>query len=182
MFRYNLGRLKTTVALVLSFVIISFGTISCNKGEKLDHIDPVNWQKRMVANVSDSLISGKTYLSAYSQIYSLSEHKTHNLTTTISMRNTSESDTIYIVRADFFDTHGELIRKYLSKPIFLIPLETVEIIIDEMDNQGGTGGNFIFEWKINARSSEPLFEGVMISTLGQQGLSFTTQGKKIRGE
>ena len=59
-------------------------------------------------------------------------------------------------------------------------METVEIVIDEMDEQGGTGANFMFDWAMKKTSNEPLFEGVMISTSGQQGLSFTTQGRKIK--
>jgi len=95
------------------------------------------------------------------------------------MRNMSESDTIYIVRAEYFDTFGQSVRKYFDTPIYLAPLETTEIIIDEIDTSGGTGSNFIFEWKIPESSPEPLFEGVMTSTLGQQGLSFITQAKRI---
>ena len=53
------------------------------------------------------------------------------------------------------------------------------IYIDELDIEGGTGANFLFDWKIKPTSNEPLFEGVMISTSGQQGLSFTTQGIRI---
>ncbi|MEH6514030.1 MAG: DUF3124 domain-containing protein, partial [Maribacter arcticus] len=60
------------------------------------------------------------------------------------------------------------------------PLETTAIIIDEMDVEGGTGSNFIFEWKSPIGSPEPLFEGVMNSTVGQQGLSFTTQSRRIK--
>jgi hypothetical protein len=59
-------------------------------------------------------------------------------------------------------------------------METIEIVINEKDDLGGTGGNFIFEWFIPKNSPEPLFEGVMISTTSQQGLSFTTQGQKIQ--
>jgi hypothetical protein len=58
-------------------------------------------------------------------------------------------------------------------------LETAEIIIDEVDDSGGTGSNFIFEWKIPQNCQAPLFEGVMSSTMGQQGLSFTTEAKRI---
>ena len=36
-----------------------------------------------------------------------------------------------------------------------------EIIIDEIDVSGGTGSNFIFEWKIPKNCPEPLFEGIM---------------------
>ena len=52
-------------------------------------------------------------------------------------------------------------------------------MIDEVDKEGGTGANFLFEWKLNKKANEPFFEAVMISTSGQQGLSFTTQGRRI---
>jgi hypothetical protein len=98
----------------------------------------------------------------------------------VSLRNTSDTDTIYITNASYYDTHGKLVRTYFDNAIYLSPLETTEIVIDEKDVTGGTGSNFIFEWSMPAGASEPLFEGVMSSTMGQQGLSFTTQGKRIK--
>lgn len=147
----------------------------------ISSINPVNWKKRMVTSpLSDSLISGRTYLSVYSQIYNQSEQRTLNLTATISMRNVSDLDTIIIRKAEYFNTQGNSIRNYFNKPIFLAPMETVEIIIDQVDQEGGTGGNFIFDWSIQEESIEPLFEGVMISAYEKLGLSFTTQGKRIQ--
>jgi hypothetical protein len=89
-------------------------------------------------------------------------------------------DTVYIDKAMYFDTRGRSIRTYFDRTIFIAPMETVEIVIAERDKEGGTGANFLFNWKIKPTSSEPLFESVMISTSGQQGLSFTTQGKRIK--
>ena len=146
----------------------------------MSSIDTVNWEKRKVnIEPKDSLIIGSTYLSVYSQIYSLDEHKTHDLTVTVSMRNINKTDTIYLNKAEYFDTHGNSIRTYFDFPIYLKPMETVEIIIDEIDGEGGTGGNFVFDWKVKQNSLTPFFEGVMISTSGQQGLSFTTHGVQI---
>ena len=155
--------------------------LSCNEEKEVSSINPENWTKR-TANFSakDSLEYGKSYLSIYSQIYSMSQHKTHNLTAMVSMRNTSDLDTIYVLRAEYYDTHGVSIRKYFEKPIFLAPMETTDIIIDEIDTSGGTGSNFIFEWKIPKNCPEPLFEGIMSSTMGQQGLSFTTKAVRIK--
>jgi hypothetical protein len=138
------------------------------------------WTEKYINEVSiDSLQLGKTYLSVYSQIYSLSEKVTIDLTATISMRNTSTADSIYITKAEYFNTKGNLIRRYFEKPIFLLPLETIDIVIDEKDKEGGTGANFIIEWKIRKHVNEPLFEAIMISTSGQRKVSFVTQGKKI---
>ncbi len=175
-FRINQTPLKKKFLPIVLFALL-FG---CNEQKEMSSINPENWAKR-AANISasDSLEYGKSYLSIYSQIYSSSEHKTHNLTAMVSLRNTSDLDTIYILRAEYYDTHGETIRKYFEKPIFLAPMETADIIIDEIDTSGGTGSNFIFEWKIPDNCPEPLFEGIMNSTMGQQGLSFTTHSKRI---
>lgn len=166
---------------LLPSVAIALALFSCEKPKTISSIDPVNWGNRMArVKTGDSLERGSTYLSVYSQIYSLSEHKTHDLTATISMRNTNRSDTIYIGRAEYFDTGGKLIRTYFDQPIYLAPMETVEIVIDEADREGGTGANFMFDWMVHPNANTPLFEGVMISTSGQQGLSFTTEGKRVK--
>ena len=161
------------------FVFI-FLLISCNEEKEVSSINPVNWAERETSiNQKDSLVSGKSYLSVYSEIYSLSEHKTHDLTATISMRNNSTDDSIYITKADYYNTKGDLLRSYLSHPIYIAPMETVEIVIDQKDREGGTGANFLFYWRIPESANMPLFEGVMISTSGQQGLSFSTQALRI---
>ncbi|MCB0661641.1 MAG: DUF3124 domain-containing protein [Saprospiraceae bacterium] len=132
--------------------------------------------RKAILSANDSLESGSTYLALYTQIYQRSQHHTYDLTSTVSMRNISSDDTIYIQRADFYDTHGVLLRAYVKEPIFLAPLETVEIVIDEKDKSGGTGANFIIDWKKKTTCHDPYFQAVMISTTGQQGLSFTTEG------
>lgn len=155
---------------------------ACQNRQEISSIDPVNWESRTVTDLpADSLLdSGTTYLAIYSEIYSQSEHRTHDLTVTVSLRNTDEEESIYISRADYFDTGGQLIRTYFERPIYLAPLETVEIIIGKRDQTGGSGANFLFDWQVPAGAAEPLFEAVMISTYGQQGLSFTTSGRRIK--
>lgn len=162
-------------------LLVFTGIISCEEEGKLSSVDPVLWKNR-AANISakDSLETGETYLSIYSQIYSINESKRHNLTSVASLRNTSATDTIYLTKAVYYDSHGKAIRTYFDFPIYLTPMETVEIIIDEIDVEGGTGSNFIFDWQKASATTEPLFEGVMTSVIGQQGLSLITQGKRLK--
>ena len=168
--------MKNTIKIVLLTLLIQ----SCKEKVEISSINPVNWEKRTIGfDFADTLIKGTTYLSVYSQIYSQTEHRTHDLTATVSIRNVNKADTIYINKAEYFDTKGNSIRIYFDKTIFIAPMETVEIIIDEQDQEGGTGANFLFDWTIMPNSNDPIFEAIMISTSGQQGLSFTTQGKKI---
>lgn len=166
---------------VLGLLAIILGLLtSCDEPTRESNFELPKWSSDVVSlPANDSLISGKTYLPVYSQVYSISEQRTLNLTVMASLRNISEKHEVYLTRAEYYSTSGELIRTYLDNPVALDPLETIEIVISENDFSGGTGANFIFEWHIPAGGNEPLFEGVMNSTLGQQGLSFTTEGKKI---
>ncbi len=146
----------------------------------MSSVSKVIWEKRFLEpKLSDSLVEGTTYLSVYSQIYSQTESRRHDLTATVSMHNTNVKDTIYIKKAEYFNTEGNSIRTYFDNTIFVAPMATVQIIIDEKDKSGGTGANFLFEWIIKPGSNEPFFEAVMISTSGQQGLSFSTRGRKL---
>lgn len=165
---------------IFVLVVLAFSFYSCENTSSEDELEKVNWSAR-VADVSglDSLEMATSYLSIYSQIYSISQHKKYNLTAMASLRNTSITDTIYLFKANYYGTHGELLKTYIKKPVYLLPMETLDIVIDEIDVSGGTGSNFIFDWKIPKNCSEPLFEAVMSSTIGQQGLSFTTIAKRI---
>lgn len=166
--------------LITFFTMLLFSSCEKEKKREVSSIGDEKWVARAVNQpLNDSLVSGTTYLSVYSDIYSLTEHKKIALTATISMRNPNIKDTLYISRAEYFGTDGRSIRTYFDSPIFVSPMETVEIVIEKTDQEGGSGANFIFNWKTTPNSIEPLFEGVMISTTGSQGISFATQGKRI---
>ncbi len=165
---------------LISIIILAFVINSCAKETDKYPIKRVNWESRVskITNFKD-FHRGKTYLPVYSHIYHVQEDRTFNLTVTVSIRNVSATDTAYINKADYYNTHGQNIRQYIKSPIYLVPLETLEIIINEQDIEGGSGANFSFEWATKNDKNPPLFEAVMISTYEQQGISFTTRGIQI---
>jgi Protein of unknown function (DUF3124) len=172
-----MAEMMKIIYLVLILILVG----SCSDEKKQTPPSVIDWSSRIAAiNNADTTPNSSTYLSVYSHIYTLSQERISDLTATISMRNTSSTDTLYIFKAEYFDTNGKSVRNYIAKPIFIAPMETAEIIVEQKDNAGGSGANFIFDWKINTTAPEPLFEAIMISTSGQQGLSFTTQGKRIK--
>ncbi|MBD98980.1 MAG: hypothetical protein CMO34_03980 [Verrucomicrobia bacterium] len=163
----------------LIFVVVVGGSCSQHKTyDEAPHIEKWSDRKAEISK-QDSLIEGSTYLSVYSHIYSYSEHSTQHLTSTISLRNTSRTEKVFVNKAEYFNTHGELVKTYIDETIFIRPMETIEIMIFEKDDHGGTGGNFIFDWATRSKANKPYFEAAMISTNGQQGLSFTTRGVEI---
>lgn len=162
--------------IVLIFLIFS----ACQGEEEQEYVTDVDWEsKYSTVTDYDNYVRGKTYLPVYSHIYHRYKNLKIDLTITISIRNISSIDTIYILDADYFNTDGNKIRRYLKKPVFLKPMETIEIIIEEEDREGGSGANFVFDWAKKIDNNLPLFEAVMISTIGPQGLSFSTRGVPV---
>ncbi|WP_430811982.1 MULTISPECIES: DUF3124 domain-containing protein [unclassified Carboxylicivirga] len=169
--------IQSTYFLLLLALIVNACT-----GKETDKypIQQADWESKQTSLDSfDHCTKGQTYLPLYSHIYHIHEHRTFDLTITVSMRNVSPSDTVYILHADYYNTLGENIRQYIDKPIYIKPLETIEIVIEEQDIDGGSGANFVFDWAAADTKNPPLFEAVMISTHGQQGLSFITRGVQI---
>jgi hypothetical protein len=164
---------------VLFFLALLVVTMSCEAPQKLGSRSPEKWEIRTIKNsLPDSLEAGSSFLSVYSQIHVRNEDNISDLSVTVSLHNPNVEDELYIEKAIYYNTHGEPIRSYFNKPIYIKPMETVQIIIDGMDNEGGTGANFVFDWK--TKKNPPIFEAIMISTYGNQGISFVTEGKQIK--
>lgn len=173
--RFYLNRILVIFAAMVFF--------SCEENREEAKIPAIQWGERSAGDLTnDSLILGSTYLPVYSEIYDITDKTTHQLTATVSIRNTSRNDSVYITLADYYNTSGDLIRSYVNQPVYIKPMETLEIIIARTDTSGGSGANFLFEWATEGQVSEPLFEAVMIWTTGTQGISFATRGVKVTGE
>ena len=176
---------EITKKIRMKNLLILFGTSllfwSCDGPEKASNEIPViDWsQREIVLKPGDSLLTGNTYLPVYSRIYHYKREKTINLTITTSIRNVSITDTVFLKSADLFGTSGVREYSYIDSPVFIRPMETLEIVIEETEEEGGTGGNFSFEWAAKRGVAPPYFEAVMISTTGQQGISFTTRGVPV---
>ncbi|WP_020571079.1 DUF3124 domain-containing protein [Neolewinella persica] len=175
--------MKTHSVVAVALLCLCFSVVSCDPPAKaipVTSIPKQDWELRQIdLTPRDSLLTGSTYLSSYSEIYVKSQHSKMKLTGTISMRNINPKDSIFIEKAIYHKTDGTNIRSYFDKPVFLAPLETLEIIIGANDLEGGTGDNFVFEWRKPKGTHDPFFEGVFITDYGQQGISFTTRGIRI---
>lgn len=136
----------------------------------------VNLHAEEPAGLSD----GQTiYVPAYSHIYSGSRERPFLLTVTLSIRNIDPDNPISLIVADYYETQGRLLNKYVDQPVTLSPLESTRFVVPEKSSAGGSGANFIVEWKASKAVNPPIVESVMIGTQGQQGVSFTSRGKEI---
>lgn len=120
------------------------------------------------------------YAPAYSHIYSGNREQPFYLTITLSIRNIDPNHQIKITVVDYFETQGKRLKNLLDKPVVLKPLESLRYIIPEKDKSGGSGANFIVEWKTDTvAANPPIVETIMIGTQNQQGISFSSRGRVI---
>ncbi|QGJ68687.1 Hypothetical protein PBC10988_3480 [Planctomycetales bacterium 10988] len=120
----------------------------------------------------------EVYVPAYSHVYH-GNGEPHLLTITLSVRNTSTKDNIFIKSVRYYDTKGKEVKSYFQKQVRLSPLETTEVLVDREDATGGSGANFLVEWFAERPVTEPIIEAVMIDTKSQQGISFVRRGSVI---
>jgi hypothetical protein len=78
------------------------------------------------------------------------------------------------------DTDGNLSQKKLDRVIELKPLQTIEFLIERTDVTGGSGTNFIVEWRAGNRSvHRPLIEAVMVGRSGTNAISFVRKSEPL---
>ena len=135
---------------------------------------PVNADEKI--GLSDGQI---IYVPAYSHIYIGNRETPFLLTVTLSIRNIDPNHQIKITLVDYYETQGKLLKKYVEKPATLNPLESLRYVVPERDKAGGSGANFIVEWKSDKFVNPPIVESIMIGTQNQQGVSFTSRGRVI---
>jgi len=119
------------------------------------------------------------YVPVYSHIYFGDRETRYYLAATISFRNIDQTNFVTITEANYYDTQGKFIKKYLEKPLRLGPNTSTRFVVKESDDKGGSGANFIIKWTSDTQVNAPIIESVMVGTKNQQGVSFTSRGQAI---
>lgn len=121
------------------------------------------------------------YVPIYSDIYVMEQNQNSLLAATLSIRNTSYADSLFVSQIDYFNTEGNLVRSYIDNPISLPPMATVNYVIEKEDTAGGSGANFIVVLSAKNKNINPLVQAVMIGENGSnQGFAFSTDGYSIK--
>jgi len=129
---------------------------------------------------SDRAYAETFYVPIYSDIYLEQTNQNSLLAATLSVRNTSFSDSLFISKIDYFNTAGDLVRSYIDQPIFLLPMGTVNYVIEKEDTSGGPGANFIIDISSDNPKVKPLVQAVMVGLTGNKGFSFLTDGYPLK--
>ena len=136
------------------------------------------------ANSLNLWLEQTIYVPLYSHIYADErfKNKPFLLTATLSIRNTDPDHQLTLRSVDYYDSTGKLLNNYLSKPLTIGPLGSTKYIVEESESKGGSGAKFLVSWDAETAITEPIIESIMIGTKMQQGISFISRGRVIKGQ
>jgi hypothetical protein len=135
------------------------------------------------AEVLGKWLGQTVYVPIYSHIYADERYRDTPflLTVTLSIRNTDPGKPFTLKSVNYYDSEGALLKHYLDKSLTIAPLGSTRFIVPESESKGGAGAKFLVEWESSTAVSEPIIESVMIGTKMQQGISFISIGRAIKG-
>ena len=129
-------------------------------------------------SIKDKKFEDVVYVPIYSDIYIDRINQNSLLSATLSIRNTSLNDSLFVTMIDYYNTEGDLVKRFIDQPIGLAPMATVNYVIEKEDTSGGPGANFIVKLYSN-HNIKPLLQAVMIGEIGNKGFAFSTDGYSI---
>lgn len=130
--------------------------------------------------IKSSSIGQLVYVPVYSHIYQQDHSRTFNLTTTLSVRNADPFRSFTLLQVNYYDSQGNLIQQYIDTGVEIDPLASTSYVIEERDLRGGVGASFLVKWRSEEPIFPPILEAINISTSGQQGISFLSEGRVLQ--
>ncbi len=180
---------KIIVLICLMFLVACEGskeqnlTISYNSPQQIEPLTRLNRDNPSVTvqSAPQSITQGKiVFVPVYSHIYHGDRQEPFLLTITMTVRNTSLTESIVVRSVRYYNSAGKLVKQSTEGDLKIAPLATTAFYIPQQDVSGGSGASFIVEWVTDKKGiTEPVIEAVMISTSFQQGVSFTSGGRVI---
>jgi hypothetical protein len=127
------------------------------------------------------LSQGQTiYVPSYSYVRIGEKGHQFQLAANLCIRNTDATHAITVVSVNYHDSHGNLLKSYLDKPVDLKPLAAIDFFVRSSDVSGGLAPSFLIKWKSASPANEPIAEAAMIGDKSGQGISFVSTGKVIK--
>lgn len=178
------GGLLTLIAIIASFLY--FDHRMDQFGSQLRYSEPTQYESPDLSPLAVGVnelnaleVTQSVYVPVYSHVY-YQGGAPFSLEATLSVRNTDANHPIYVSLVNYFDTSGQLVEAFLKQPIRLKPLQTIDFLVANRDNSGGSGANFLVNWATDRGVNRPLVEVVMVGVDGPRGIAFVRQGVEVQ--
>ncbi len=145
----------------------------------LKHNEAEDVRKYMNLSRPQSTVGELVYVPVYSSIFNKKQRGEYYLSSTLSIHNIHLSGTMWLSAVNYYNTRGQRVREFVNEPLPIRPLETQQFVIPDTEQSGGTGANYIVKWEAEHDLPSPKIEALMISTHGQQGISFMSHGTVV---
>ena len=170
----NKSLLNTTTILIFLCLIFISG---CSDDKALKKPIKAYSYFSPIEKISEEMTKHETiYLPVYSHIYT-SEEKYEPMGITLSIRNTDLNNNLVVENVSYYNTAGDLIEIYVSKPHLLNPMASIDFVVDLNDMRGGSGANFVIKWTGKQELSNPIIQAVMVNNSGNKAFAFITDGQ-----
>jgi hypothetical protein len=97
----------------------------------------------------------------------------------VSIHNTDLDKPLRLLSARYFATDGKFLRNFVVSPRVLMPMETLEFLVERRDVVGGSGANFVIQWEAAVPVSPPLVQALHVELQTNRAIVFTTDAVLI---
>src|SRR3954466_3766779 len=97
-------------------------------------------------DTTDLINKHSVYVPVYSHIYSETGESAIDLTATLSIRNTSYTDSFYVTDVIYYGSQGEVVKRYIDSSLLVKPMTSIEFVVEGTESKGGAGANFVVNW------------------------------------
>ncbi|MEO5353985.1 MAG: DUF3124 domain-containing protein [Magnetococcus sp. XQGC-1] len=101
------------------------------------------------------------------------------LSSMLSVRNTDPKYSLVITSVKYYDTTGQSLREYITTPKVLPPMASTDYFVEYRERFGGTGANFVVQWKADQPINQPILETVQVYNWGSLSKAFISRGQVI---
>ncbi|MHC1703628.1 MAG: DUF3124 domain-containing protein [Tenuifilaceae bacterium] len=174
--------MKKILIVSLNLLLI----VSCNQEtnqeffskEKRTDFNPNSYELR---DNNIKMVRGQVlYMPIYSNLPHYTDSTKIDMSAIVAFHNTDFYNKVRLQKVQYFDYKGRLVHDFLLDSYKeLGPLETEDFYIPYSD-KGGTGANFLIEWRSDSLVSEPLVESITINLLTHNTVGVLSPGKVIK--
>ena len=126
------------------------------------------------------LVKGQTLYLPIATNY-MKDDVSFRVTAEVIIHNTDPDHAINLVKMDFYDTDGKLVKSYLQEPLKLNPASGRRFRVkDSVPDAAGAAAHFIIQWQADNKVVAPLVSGLLLGSRGTRGYAITTAPRIIR--
>lgn len=101
------------------------------------------------------------------------------VSTHVSIRNTDPKESVKVISARYYNTEGKMLREFVPAPKLIPPLGTLELFVPRTDSSGGSGANFLIDWRSDKPANPPLVEALHADIREARTLVFVTTARPL---